>query len=147
MSGMLRELTRAGLYKRTQGKITRQVTFAAAFISIAMGCWQLKLNLSFIGGRTQAQYTLSGYVIPAVLLAMGTWFLFRLVNYPRFADFLIAVEAEMSKVNWPSRRELFRASMVVLVTIFVLALVLFFYDMAWRVVLKDLLNIHNAKTP
>ena len=33
---------------------------------------------------------------------------------PAFADFLIAVEAEMNKVSWPTRTELFRGSMVVI---------------------------------
>ena len=59
---------------------------------------------------------------------------FRVVNMPRFADFLIAVEAEMNKVSWPSRSELVRSSIVVLITIFVLAVVLFAYDMFWGVV-------------
>ncbi len=34
---------------------------------------------------------------------VGLWLCFRLVNMPRFADFLIAVEAEMNKVSWPTR--------------------------------------------
>ena len=32
------------------------------------------------------------------------------MNMPRFADFLIAVEAEMNKVSWPSKAELIRSS-------------------------------------
>ena len=52
---------------------------------------------------------------------------YRVVNVPGFADFLIAVEAEMNKVSWPTRTELFRASMVVLILIFALAVVLFVY--------------------
>ena len=50
---------------------------------------------------------------------------------PRFADFLIAVEAEMNKVSWPSRGELVRSSMVVIFVIFALAIILFGYDMLW----------------
>jgi len=41
------------------------------------------------------------------------------------------VEAEMNKVSWPTRGELFRASMVVLVTIFLLAVVLWLFDVVW----------------
>mgnify|MGYP003390263834 CR=1 FL=1 len=44
---------------------------------------------------------------------------------------LIAVEAEMNKVSWPSRTELIRASLVVLFVVFLLATVLFLYDLAW----------------
>jgi preprotein translocase subunit SecE len=53
---------------------------------------------------------------------------------PRFADFLIGVEAEMNKVSWPSRTELVRASMVVLFTIFLLATVLFAFDLLWSAI-------------
>ena len=49
---------------------------------------------------------------------------------------LIAVEAEMYKVTWPTRVELVRSSMVVMVVIFFLAGVLYFYDLFWRVLLS-----------
>ena len=61
---------------------------------------------------------------------------YRIVNFPPFADFLIAVEAEMYKVSWPARAELFRASIVVLVVIFFLAAVLYAYDNIWRVLFR-----------
>jgi preprotein translocase SecE subunit len=72
------------------------------------------------------------YWLPGLLLAAGLWIAYRAVNYPAIADFLIAVEAEMNKVSWPSRGELFRASMVVLFTIFFLAGVLFALDTFWQ---------------
>jgi preprotein translocase subunit SecE len=56
---------------------------------------------------------------------------YRMVNLPKFADFLIAVEAEMNKVSWPTRGELFRSSVVVIVTIFALAVILYFFDFFW----------------
>jgi hypothetical protein len=40
-----------------------------------------------------------------LLLAAGLWSVYRLVNMPRFADFLIAVESEMAKVSWPTGGE------------------------------------------
>ena len=55
---------------------------------------------------------------------------------PSFADFLIAVEAEMNKVSWPTRDELFRSSMVVIFCIVFLAVVLFGYDVFWRTLLS-----------
>jgi preprotein translocase subunit SecE len=57
---------------------------------------------------------------------------------PRFADFLIAVEAEMNKVSWPSRAELFRSVVVVLVSIIGLAIVLYLYDVLWQLLLRML---------
>ena len=58
------------------------------------------------------------------------------VQLPSFADFLISVEAEMNKVSWPTWTELFRSSMVVILMIFILAGILFFYDVAWSYLLR-----------
>ena len=60
--------------------------------------------------------------------ATASWAAFRIVQLPSFADFLISVEGEMNKVSWPSRGELFRASLVVMVVIFFLSALLFAYD-------------------
>ncbi len=65
-------------------------------------------------------------------LALGAWIAFRIVNIPSFADFLISVEAEMNKVSWPSRGELYRASLVVIVVIFLLTAILFTYDLVLK---------------
>ena len=73
------------------------------------------------------------FALPGVLLLLGLWASYRVVNVPAFADFLIAVEAEMNKVSWPTRGELFRASMVVLIVIFALAIVLSGFDLFWTV--------------
>jgi len=76
--------------------------------------------------------------VPGALLLAGGWFGFRVVNWPRFADFLIAVEAEMAKVSWPGKTELVRASIVVIFTIFFLAMILFVFDIAWQAVFRAL---------
>ncbi len=50
---------------------------------------------------------------------------------PAFADFLIAVEAEMNKVSWPSWGELVRWSVVVIVMIFAIGFLLAALDYCW----------------
>jgi preprotein translocase subunit SecE len=60
-----------------------------------------------------------------------------MVNFPKFADFLISVEGEMNKVSWPSKGELIRSSIVVIVVIALLAAVLFFYDIFWQFIFGD----------
>ena len=124
MGAFVQELLRTSIYKRSQGRITRQVTFAVIAIAVALGLW--RLSDSLLGRPAAVQYG-----IPGMLLLAGLWMAYRFVNVPGFADFLIAVEAEMNKVSWPTRAELFRASLVVLVTIFVLAVVLFAFDYIW----------------
>ena len=126
VSGMwFGELFQVGVYKRSQGRISRQVTFAVMAIVFALAAWRLYVTF---GPRLSigVAYSLAG-----VVLVAGLWFSFRIVNVPRFADFLIAVEAEMNKVSWPTRTELIRSSIVVLVTIFVLAFFLFGFDIFW----------------
>jgi preprotein translocase subunit SecE len=81
------------------------------------------------------------YGLPTVVLFFGIWLGYRLVNLPSFADFLIAVEAEMNKVSWPSRTELIRSSMVVIILMFGLTAVLFSYDLILRWFLSDVLGI------
>ena len=133
MGEFVQELFRFNLYKRSQGRIARQTTFAALAIIVGLGCWSLS---EFYGGHSPA----ARYGVPLVVLAAVLWAAFRVVQMPNFADFLIAVEGEMNKVSWPSRGELFRASIVVMVVIFVLAGLLFLFDMLWRVLLGWLLN-------
>ena len=135
MGAFFHELFRGGLYKRNQGRIARQVTAVAVAVVIGVGAWVLS---AWSGARTESRLVEFG--VPLALAMVGMWAAYRLVNVPAFADFLISVEAEMNKVSWPSRMELFRASIVVLVVIFVLAAVLFAYDLFWRELLQ-VLNI------
>ena len=125
MNAFFQELFRVGLYKRTQGRIARQVTFAAMAVGILAGAYQLYGSLVTMGHVSQL-------AIPSAVIVAGLWMAYRLVNLPVFADFLIAVEAEMNKVSWPTRAELYRSSVVVLVTVFVLAALLFTFDIVWR---------------
>lgn len=85
-------------------------------------------------------------VFPLILALAGTWMIYRLINWPRFANFLISVEAEMDKVSWASRDELRRATIVVITTMFFLGFVLFAYDLFW-VWLFKLVGILHADTP
>jgi preprotein translocase subunit SecE len=131
MNGFWRDLFHVGLYKRTQGKITRQVTFAAIWLVFALSAWRISETVTF-------STSLARFGVPILLLVGGAWLGYRLVNMPMFADFLIAVEAEMGKVTWPTRKELFRGSVVVIVTIVALGFVLVAYDFIWSALLKFL---------
>lgn len=131
MSAIIHELMQVGIYKRSQGRITRQVTCAAIWLTIGIGLWRLQQTM--IGSAVYLRYTL-----PALLLIVGVWVGYRLVNLPFFADFLIAVEAEMNKVSWPTRHELIRASLVVLVLILFLSGILIVFDLFWIYFFKGL---------
>ncbi len=74
--------------------------------------------------------------IPAAVAGIMAWIIFRLVHYPPFAEFLIATEAEMNKVSWTSKADLIRATSVVLSTVVLMALFLFFVDRLWTFILE-----------
>jgi preprotein translocase subunit SecE len=134
-SPFFRELFQWGVYKKSQGRITRQVTFAALAIVIALGGWRLSQQMLGFVSQSNAVQEFLRVGVPLILVLFGWWASFRLVNTPSFADFLIAVEAEMNKVTWPSRTELVRSSMVVILTILIMAAILYGYDLFWNAVL------------
>ena len=140
MSGFFRELFRFGLYKRNQGRIARQATFGAFAVIVALGAWTMSTTLGGYASDnpnwTMTQQNLVKYFVPLAVLAAGLWASFRIVQMPTFADFLISVEGEMNKVSWPSRGELFRASLVVILVIFFLAFLLYAYDFILTEVLQ-----------
>lgn len=125
-------LFQSGAYKSAQGRTARQVTFAALAIAIALAAYKLHNSANDNGtGASSGMEWVWLFVVPGLVLSVGLWLSYRVVNLPRFADFLIAVEAEMNKVSWPTRAELLRATLVVIVVVFVLAVSLFFFDAVW----------------
>jgi len=133
VNAFFQELFQVGMYKRNQGRITRQVTLAAIALAVAAGFYRFSQLQSVAAWGPAVQWG-----VPILLTPIFWWMAYRLVNVPRFADFLIAVEAEMNKVSWPTRAELFRSSVVVLVCIIALAIVLAVYDAAWFYLFKKL---------
>jgi preprotein translocase subunit SecE len=132
MGAFIQEMFQVGIYKRTQGRVTRQVTCGALAVIFLVAAYRLFVLLK--GGVPAAV----GYGAPVLLLAVGAWASYRLVNLPRFADFLIAVEAEMNKVSWPTSEELIRSSLVVIFVIFFLAAILFGFDQVWMAIFRFL---------
>ncbi len=123
------ELLAAGLYKRNQGRLARQLTAAGIGALVVAGTYVL------------SQGPLAGMErgvrvgIPLLITVAAAWVIYRLVNYPRFAEFLISVEAEMGKVSWAGKEELKRATIVVLSTMLFLGVILFVYDLLWQKIL------------
>ncbi len=75
--------------------------------------------------------------LPLILLVALAWFSWRVVNWPAFADFLIATEAEMNKVSWTTRKRLVQDTIVVLITLALLTLFLFVVDIFWIKILSN----------
>ena len=143
-SSLGREIFSASVYKRSQGRVTRQVTCVALMAAWGIAVLRLAQILPawFAAGGPMTQalpaddFGFIQFVVPTLIFIAGAWLAYRAVNLPRFAEFLIGVESEMAKVAWPSLGEVARSSAVVIFMIFALSFILAAYDLFWRFVLQ-----------
>jgi preprotein translocase subunit SecE len=122
---LLPELFRFGIYKSNQGRMVRQFTFFAVAVVAAFGCMTLA-NGPLMSSAKSVQLG-----VPLLIWLFVCWVAFRIVNIPRFADFLVSVESELEKVTWPTRNEVVQATIVVLCMMFFLGVFLFLIDLVW----------------
>lgn len=127
----LRTLVTPQPYKPGQGSWTRNGTIAVAVILILYGMYSWMQLQS-------ANEPFLKYGVPLIVGGACCWIIYRLVHFPRFADFLITTEAEMKKVNWPSYQELKISTIVVLISTILLAVFLFITDTFWQWLLSVL---------
>jgi preprotein translocase subunit SecE len=127
---LLANFVRGDRYKPTQGKHARLWT--AIGLGVIAGAGLIQLYNYYLSELA----IIPRYVVPTLIGLAAAWVIWRIVEYPPFADFLIATEAEMNKVSWTSKDDLVRATIVVLVTVFLLSIFLFGVDFLWVVILK-----------
>jgi|GEM_PF-86567 len=161
-ANLWRNLFSLGYYKRSQGRIARQATFVVLAVVVLLAGWSLLnymtgkvlpftdlllveqadgVDPALVASREATYKQINGfgrYLVPLAVVLGGAWLAFRAMNIPQFADFLISVEAEMNKVSWPTRHEMYKSAIVVMITIFGLAFLLFGYDVIWQFLLKTL---------
>ena len=121
--------TRAGgpsafrIYKPGQGAYVRWGSAAAAGIVVVGFVAFLREQL------TRFQNEWIEYLVPAGVLVILAYLIFwALGQVQSVADFMIATEGEMKKVNWSTRREVLGATKVVIVTVIALGVLLFVVD-------------------
>ncbi len=122
------------IYKKGQGYYTRMGTAVGAGAISALGCYSLYNRLDAIrtgGVITSAGKTWLQAGIPAVLFVALGYLVFKLVNTPRWADFMIATEGEMKKVSWSSKKEIVASTKVVIITVILLAILLAVVDVGF----------------
>jgi preprotein translocase SecE subunit len=134
----------AAAYKRTQGQRVRRGTMLGLLILVVTGIYTLlshktletaaanwEIPLPFTQGKTLLLLPDVRFTVPLLLALGGLWLSYRVVNFPAFADFLIATEAELNKVSWPTRKRLIQDTVVVLTTMLLLTAFLFAMDSVW----------------
>lgn len=128
-------------YKRNQGVRVRRFTMLGIFLVFGSGIYTMIHNHVISSENwvvsipfAHANITLLPNIkmmVPIVLSLLTIWFAWRVVNFPTFADFLIATEAEINKVSWTPRPKLLRDTVVVLTTVLLITLFLFVVDIFW----------------
>jgi preprotein translocase SecE subunit len=138
----------ANRFKAMQGQRVRRGTMLGVILLVGAGIYALYTHgtLATADNNWTVRIPFTSYVLPLLpdvkftlpmlLAAGGLWLAFRVVNLPVFADFLIATEAELNKVSWPTRRSVVQDTIVVLTTVFMLTVFLFLVDLGWGALLS-----------
>jgi preprotein translocase SecE subunit len=140
----------ATTYKKGQGLRVRRGTLLGILILAGCGVYTLlshdtlttgnpnwDLTIPFSGGRILRLLPDLRFTVPILIVAVTLWLANRVINFPAFADFLIATEAELNKVSWTTRKRLVQDTVVVLVTMFLFTAFMFFVDIAWVKILSS----------
>lgn len=117
------------LYKPEEATTSRGLMGVLVMAILGYGVFSLYefLNLEFwrrdlTGG---AEELLSLRIVVAMLLFVAAGFgSYLLANHPRVVEFLIETEKELGKVSWAPKHEVISSSIVVIVTVVILAIYL-----------------------
>ena len=131
------------LYKPGQGRYVRLGTAGATgLVALVLAYYVYTLLAAHLPGVKEFAYRpYVMYGVPAVLFAAVALVVAKYLNDPRAADFLIATESEMKKVSWSSKAELIGSTMVVIVTVILLALFIYVADTTVVVTLERVLGL------
>jgi preprotein translocase SecE subunit len=123
------------IYKPGQGKYTRLCSGLAAAIIVGFGCWRLYQKL----GATDLNLWVVS-LVPVIVFAGLAVLIYWLVNKASVADFMIAAEGELKKVNWSSRKEVAVSTLVVIIVVVFMAALLGTTDLVFRMFFGYLLG-------
>ena len=110
------------IYKKGQGKYVRWGTVIGIGVLVLLGIhwiWDTFMP-------TAPEYL--RVVVGLVVVVLGSWLCFWVVNKPSYADFMILAESEMRKVVWPTPAGVFRSTRLVIMLTLGMALMLFLVD-------------------
>ncbi len=122
-------------YKPRQGQYTRWGSGLSVVAIVAVGCYLLFRMLA----ASDVNMWIAT-MIPAVIVIACIVFLGWLLNRPSVADFLIASEGELKKVNWSSRKEVAVSTLIVIIVVLVMAALLGMTDFVFQLVFARLIG-------
>ncbi|MFV1959435.1 MAG: preprotein translocase subunit SecE [Planctomycetota bacterium] len=130
-------MTTLEIYKQGQGKSARIFAYALGGGLILFGGIRLYATINVPGREWVQGVPVIGHVslyntIAFAVVLLGFLGLHLVLNRPSMADMLIDTEQEMKKVSWPSKQEVWNATLVVVLVTFALALMLYGFDWLLR---------------
>jgi preprotein translocase SecE subunit len=123
------------MYKPGQGKYSRLITGISVAVVVAIGCWRL---YDMLAATDWSAWII--FLVPLVVFGAIAAVTYWLLNKESVADFLIAAEGELKKVNWSSRKEVAVSTFVVIIVVFVMAALLGATDMVFQLIFDKLLG-------
>ena len=123
------------MYKPGQGKYSRLGTGFTVVIIVAIGCVQLYKML----GASDLNLWITT-MVPAVIFVAFSAVTYWLLNKPAVADFLIAAEGELKKVNWSSRKEVAVSTFVVIIVVLLMSALLGATDFVFQLIFQKLIG-------
>jgi preprotein translocase SecE subunit len=141
------------IYKKGQGYWTRMGTVAgvsliglliANFLYSEFDGLSTGPKISGFLHNIHLQEPRGAYLLVVIFSLTYALIAYHLMNKPPNVDFLIATDSEMKKVNWTTRKELVGSTKVVIWFMFIMASLLFLYDLFFQL-LFYLLGV--LKTP
>jgi preprotein translocase subunit SecE len=133
-------------YKPGQGIHVRWGTAIGAAVLSISGAYFMYEQLRIVTFGNQSVDEYFHMLVPVALLAAAMYGIYRVVGRAHSAvDFMIATEGEMKKVNWSTRREVWGATKVVIVTVLALGFVLALVDAMFMAFFGSVGVLKNVK--
>lgn len=121
------------IYKKGQGWYTRVYTAIGLGLIVFFGAnwltFDVLANVRLFDLEPVYTKAIVFLTFCAIFAAIGYHFIAR---HHRFVDFLIAVEGEMKKVNWSSRKEIVGSTYVVISMTIFIAVLCFLLDLVYQ---------------
>ena len=118
------------IYKPGQGYYTRMLSAVGLGVVVLSGVgWFWGMMPTLVRDQSKILYYQGGMAV--LVIALFGAIAYYILNRPNVADFMIATEAEMKKVNWPNKKEIIGSTWVVICGTAFIALLLWIINLGF----------------